>query len=126
MMDVTDVLRDRMNEPAGLQRMVSLSIAAHVALFAALFFAPAGWLGHSSEPETVMTITLGGGTGPSNGGMTAMAARPIQAVTPPPEVKRPEPVRRPVQKTPEMTVQAPKPVKSRGEGHARKVREGHA
>jgi TonB family protein len=115
MMDVTDVLRDRMHEPAGLQRMVSLSIAAHVAVFAALFFAPSGWLGRSSEPETVMTITLGGWSGPSNGGMTAMAARPIQAVTPPevkrPEIKRPEPPRPPVEKTPEMTMPVPKPAK---------------
>ena len=35
-MDVTDVLRDRMQTPAGLQRMISVSIAAHVVLAAAL------------------------------------------------------------------------------------------
>ena len=30
-MDVTDVLRDRMQEPSGLQGMAAVSIAAHVA-----------------------------------------------------------------------------------------------
>ena len=104
MMDVTDVLRDRMHEPAGLQRMVSLSVAVHVALFAALFFAPGIWPGRSTEPPaTVMTITLGGGNGPSNGGMTSMGGRAVQAATPP-EVKRVEPVRPPAAKAPEMTV----------------------
>ena len=63
--ELLDVLRDRMHEPAGLQRMVSLSVAVHVALFAALFFAPGIWPGRSTEPPaTVMTITLGGGNGP--------------------------------------------------------------
>src|SRR4051794_18755521 len=79
MMDVTDVLRDRMNEPDGLQRMVSLSVAAHVGLLATLFLAPGGWLGRPKEtPETVMTITLGGGSGPPNGGMTSIGGRPVQ------------------------------------------------
>ena len=39
-MDVTDVLRDRMQTPAGLQRMVSVSVAVHLALAAALIVAP--------------------------------------------------------------------------------------
>jgi periplasmic protein TonB len=113
MMDVTDVLRGRMQEPAGLQRMVSLSVAVHVAFFAALFFAPGGWLGRQTQPpETVMTITLGGGSGPSNGGMTSIGGRPIQTATPKPEVKRPEPVRPPAAKAPEMTLPAPKLIKA--------------
>jgi protein TonB len=112
MMDVTDVLRDRMHEPAGLQRMVTLSVAVHVALVVALFLAPAAWGGRSTEPPaTVMTITLGGGSGPSNGGMTAIGGRPVQIATPLPAVKRPEPVRPPAAKAPEMTLPAPKPVK---------------
>jgi TonB family protein len=115
MMDVTDVLRDRMQEPAGLQRMVSLSVAAHVMVFAAMLVAPGGWLGRSmAPPETVMTISLGGGSGPSNGGMTSMGGRPVQVATPRPEVKRPEPVRPPAPeaKAPEMALPEPKPVKA--------------
>src|SRR5579872_238064 len=112
-MEVTDVLRDRMQEPAGLQRMASLSILAHATGVILLVFA-GGLLGRSADaPQTVMTITLGGGNGPANGGMTAMGGRPVQQAEPPPEVKRPEPVRPPAAKAPEMTVPVPKakPVK---------------
>ncbi len=35
LMDVTDILRDRMQTPAGLQRMISVSIAVHALLAAA-------------------------------------------------------------------------------------------
>ena len=34
-MDVTDVLRDRMQAPDGLQRMVAVSLAVHIVLVAA-------------------------------------------------------------------------------------------
>ena len=42
-MDVTDVLRDRMQEPAGLQRMIVASVGAHVLLTAAIFLSPCAW-----------------------------------------------------------------------------------
>jgi len=107
-MDVTDVLRDRMQEPAGLQRMVTVSVFVHVVVVAFVLVAPTKWFGSSSdEPQTVMTISLGGGNGPSSGGMTSMGGRPVQAETPP-EVKRPEPVRPPAAKAPEMTLPVPK------------------
>lgn len=103
-MEVTDVLRDRTNEPGGLGRMVTVSTAAHAALVAALFLFQ-GQLFHRSveAPREIMTITLGGGAGPENGGMTAMGGRPVQAEAPP-EVKQPEPVRPPAAKAPEMVV----------------------
>ena len=83
-MEVTDVLRDRMQRPGGLQRTITLSAGAHLALAGALVFAPGGLLQHRSRPNTVMTISLGGGgTGPENGGMTAMGGRPVQEVKPP-------------------------------------------
>jgi protein TonB len=106
-MDVTDVLRDRMHEPGGLQRMVVLSVLVHAAAMAMVVLAPGGWLSqHASEPKTVMTISLGGGNGgPSNGGMSEIGGRAVQAVTPP-EAK-PEPLRPPAAKTPEMTVPIP-------------------
>ena len=43
-MDVTDILRDRMQEPAGLQKMVSVSLLLHGALIAGLLLAPRGLL----------------------------------------------------------------------------------
>ena len=106
-MDVTDVLRDRMGEPAGLQYMAVVSVAAHVVLFGVFMLAPAKWLmSQSAEPATVMTITLGGGgDGPQNGGLTTMGGRPVQAETPP-DARR-EAVRPPAAAAPEMTVPAP-------------------
>ena len=41
-MDVTDILRDRLQEPAGLQKMVSVSLLLHGALIAGLLLAPRG------------------------------------------------------------------------------------
>jgi TonB family protein len=113
-MDVTDVLRDRMQTPAGLQRMISVSVAAHLALAAALIVARGGLLTRHDVPPTLMTISLSGSARPENGGMTALGGRPVQAVTPPEEASKREAARPPAAKTPEMTVPLPnaKPVKA--------------
>jgi TonB family protein len=112
--EVTDILRDRMDEPSGLQSMVMVSIAAHVAVFAVFMLAPGKWLSaQSSQPATVMTITLGGGgEGPQNGGLTAMGGRPVQTETPPDAPR--EAIRPPAAAAPEMTVPTPgaKPAKA--------------
>lgn len=106
-MDVTDILRDRMQEPSGLQRMVVVSIAGHVVFLVAFILAPGAWLSRKAEePRTVMTISLGGeGEGPRNGGFTTMGGRPVQAQTPP--AARPEAVRPPAAKAPDMTLPTP-------------------
>ena len=105
-MDVSDVLRDRMNAPTGLDRMVAASLIAHAVLLAGFVVAPGEWLdARKAAPKTVMTISLGGGNeGPLNGGMTSLGGRAVQEVKPPDEPKRPEPVRPPAAKVPEMTV----------------------
>lgn len=105
-MEATDILRDRMQEPAGLQPMVSASVAVHVAL-AAVILARGGLLHHDEAAKTVMTISLSGSEGPANGGMTTLGARPVQAVTPPEDTPTRETARPPAAKTPEMTVPAP-------------------
>jgi len=104
--DVSDVLRDRTHEPAGLESMATLSILAHGVFIASLLLAPGLWRQRAADtPASVMVITLGGGaSGPSSGGMTSMSARPIQEVKPPEEASKPEPVRPPATKTPEMTL----------------------
>lgn len=116
MTDVTDVLRDRMQSPGGLQRMLTVSVAVHVVAAAALVLAPNGLLRrHAETPPTVMTISLGGGgEGPENGGMTTMGGRPVQAVAPPEELPKREAPRPPAAKAPEMTMPLPnaKPVKN--------------
>lgn len=115
-MDVTDVLRGRMYEPAGLQKALALSMTVHTVFVAGLFLAPSRWLERPQErPRSVMTISLGGGGGPRSGGMTAMGGRPVQVQTPPEEPKPREPIRVPAAKTPEMTVPLPnaKPARMR-------------
>jgi TonB family protein len=147
MMDVTDVLRDRTAQPAGLQRMVTVSMLVHGLLIAGLLFAPRGFLTHRSEVDRkVMTISLGGAgtTGPQNGGLTAIGGRPVQVQTPPEEKPKPEAIRPPAVKAPEMTAPvasakptkakiAPQPVKQapdeargRTPTHGAEVREGSA
>ena len=105
-MEVTDVLRDRMHEPTGFQQMAVVSVLAHGSLAALLILAPGGWLSQRVEtPREVMTISLAAGTpGPTSGGMTAIGGKPVQVVTPPEEVKKPEPIRAPAAKAPEMTI----------------------
>src|SRR5262245_9292745 len=104
-MDVSDILRDRMHEPAGLQRMVAVSIAAHVLFAAALLLTPARFLGREAEaPRTIMTISLAGGGTADSGGMTPMGGRAVQVQTSPEEATKPQPVRPPAAKAPEMVL----------------------
>jgi len=108
-MDVTDVLRDRMQPPDGLQRMVAVSILLHAAAVLLLWLAPARWLASSEAPRTVMTISLGtGGEGPQSGGMTAAGGRPVQAPTPPDEPPKREAPRPPAARAPDMTMPLPR------------------
>jgi TonB family protein len=105
-MDVTDILRDRMHEPAGLQRMMGVSVLMHVALVLGLLFAPRGLLSRAAgAPPPIMTITLGGGgSGPQNGGMTPVGGRSVQAPPPPETAARRDVASPPAPKTPEMTL----------------------
>jgi len=106
-MEVTDILRDRMHTPAGLQKMISLSIAVHLAVAALIVVGRGGLFPRHDVAPTLMTISLSGSAGPENGGMTALGGRPVQAVTPPDEPPKREAVRAPAAKTPEMTMPLP-------------------
>jgi TonB family protein len=105
-MTVTDILRDRMREPDGLQRTTAISIAMHAVLVAAVIFMPGGLLSRAVDaPKTVMTISLGGsGEGARSSGMTTIGGRPVQTTEP---AEKREAVRPPAAKAPEMTI--PKP-----------------
>jgi protein TonB len=111
-MDVSDVLRDRLHEPSGLSGMLSASLFVHGAVVALVLFAPANWMFRKAEPpKNVMTISLGGtGAGPANGGMTAAAARAVQAEVPPEDLKKREAVRAPAAQAPEMVIPTTKTV----------------
>jgi TonB family protein len=103
-MDVTDVLRGRMHQPAGLQRMAAVSALVHGAALAALVLAPGNMFSsRPTETRSVMTISLGEGTpGPTNSGLTNIGGRPVQVEKPPEAPK--EALRPPAAKAPEMTI----------------------
>jgi TonB family protein len=105
-MDVTDVIRDRTQEPPGLQATIIVSALMHAVFLAVVVLGSGGLFGERADrSRAVMTISLGGGNGgPENGGMTSIGGRPVQAVRPPEEIKRPEPIRAPAIRTPIMTL----------------------
>jgi len=109
-MEVSDVLRERMQEPSGLRLTSLVSLLFHSLLAAGLVYGPIRWLPRAAaENKPVMTITLGGaGTGPKSGGLTAIGGRPVQTTEPPP--LKAEPIRAPAAKVPEMTTAPPKVV----------------
>jgi TonB family protein len=105
MWEVSDVLRDRGHEPAGLERMAVVSVALHALLVGLLAFGSGRWLSREvAVPATVMTITLGGAAGPQTGGTEQAGGRPVQAETPPAEPVRRAAVRPPAARTPDMTL----------------------
>ena len=91
---VTGVLLERARHDTGLPRMVTASLAGHIALIAVLAAASAiGGRTREADLRDVMTISLGGAPGPNAGGMTMMGspARP-RAAAPPEAAKKPSPV----------------------------------
>jgi TonB family protein len=109
MSHVSDVLRDRMAEPGGFERMATVSVVAHGVLIAMVLFAPGSWSARNNDPQPVMFISLGGGAaGPTSGGQTALGGRAVQEVRPVEEKPLREAPHAPAAKTPEMTLPDPK------------------
>ena len=74
---VSEVLIARSARTDGLSSMLSASAIAHIVLLGVFVFLPAAWFGaESKQPETVMTISLGGPIGEDKSGLT-----PITSVT---------------------------------------------
>jgi protein TonB len=105
---VADVLINRAPEPAGMRRMVVISVGAHVVLTAAFLMMPSLAPREESERD-LMTISLGGAPGPSVGGMTPMGGRAVQEPTT--EPTRRQTMTPPAPKTPEMTLPTRTPSK---------------
>jgi TonB family protein len=100
---IDDLLVARSREPEGLRPMVVGSVAAHIGLIAIFIYMPDAWRGEVNEPaRTVMTISLGGASGPRAGGLTPMGGRTIQAPQPLEPVSRAE--TRPAVKPPDMAL----------------------
>lgn len=102
---VTAILIDRAREARGLTPMLAWSIVLHVLVAVAMVFGPGRWLGGpvTQVPRVVMSVSLGGGRGPDNGGSNPLGGRPVQQSVPAPAA-RPQPVQPPAARTPEMTV----------------------
>jgi protein TonB len=84
MESTTDILRERAKTPGGLGPAYSIALAGHAVLVAAMLVWPSGFLSSPGAEElpNVVTISLGGPAGPSSGGETALAARPVQVPLP--------------------------------------------
>ncbi len=106
---VTAVLLDRQSAGHRLRPMVACSLAAHALALAAIVFGPVGLMPASGAraPRVVMSVSLGGSSGPANGGANPLGGRPVQQVAKAVE-KRPQPLRPPAAKAPLMSVPAPK------------------
>ncbi len=120
---VTSVLVERAHDVQGLPRMVTISLAAHGVLIAALIVIPVLGPSRSAQDlQSVMTISLGGVPGPQAGGMTMMSrpsqgiatlpapAKPTKVIMPPttkpPAMVLPEPAAKPVRPTPRQPVRS--------------------
>jgi TonB family protein len=103
----------RQREPEGLRKMMVVSGIGHVVAIAAFVVLP--WLVGAKEqqPEVVMEISLPGAPGPATGGMSSLGGRPVQKVEPKPELPKPEPVRPPAAKTPDVVEPIAKPTPPR-------------
>jgi TonB family protein len=106
---VTSVLIDREAATRRLSPMVAGSLMLHLLLGAAVVFGPGRWLPETTAraPKVIMSVSLGGSSGPVNGGSNPLGGRPVQEVARAPEA-RPQPLRPPAEKT-RMTVPVPMP-----------------
>ena len=109
MESTSQILRARAATEDGLARTYALSVAGHVVLIAVIIFWPSGFLSSPARDVTAdaMQISLGGPAGPSQGGQTALASRPVQEVLPLVEAQQPEWIQPPAPAPPEMTVPTP-------------------
>ena len=82
---VSEILAVRAMPETGFSRSVTGSIMVHFTGVVALFLAHQYVLAHPQVAPKVMTITLGGSTGPRSTGMTSASARPEDEVAPQPK-----------------------------------------
>lgn len=108
MQSTTEVLQARVAVNEGLGRTYALSFAGHAVLVAVLLLFPSGFF--SADPEVmadVMTISLGGPVGPSQGGETALTAQPVQEIVPAQEAEQEQWVQPPAPAPPEEVLAVP-------------------
>jgi len=79
----SDVIAARRGAEVTLTPTLVWSVAAHVALVAAIWLAPSR--SSSQTPRLVMTVSLSGAPGPRVGGLTPMGGREVQPTPEPPK-----------------------------------------
>ena len=108
MESTTDVLRARAAVHESLAQTYLVSLGGHVVLVGVLLFFPTGlFIGDPDIMADVMTISLGGSLGPSQGGETALAAQPVQEVIPVDEADQDVWIQPPAPAPPEETIAVP-------------------
>lgn len=114
---LADVLADRARKPGGLNRILAASFSVHIGSIVVALLVSRLWLSAEKQAPKLMTVTLtAGAEGPRSTGMTALGARPVEQVAPPP--KRPEPIKPVPPKNDAMTVPVkpkPEPAKPKAE-----------
>ena len=95
----SDVIAARRGAQVTLTPTLVWSLAAHVALVAAIWLAPSR--SSNQTPRLVMTVSLGGAPGPKAGGLTQMGGREV-----PPTPEPPKPTPRPPAPPPSRSVAA--------------------
>ncbi|HYN08627.1 MAG TPA: TonB C-terminal domain-containing protein [Vicinamibacterales bacterium] len=106
---VDDVIAMRGLDVRGLNRMMSVSLAVHVAALLVLFVVPRDWIGKQKVNPILMSISLDAPEGDKTGGMNPAPPRPIEKEAPTP--KRPEPIRPAAPKSDVMAVPTKTPPK---------------
>ena len=128
---VSEVLADRARDAAPLSRMVMLSLAAHVALIAAVTFLPRA-ASLAPDDRHVMTLVFGGAEGPDQG-RNPTSAKKIQEVAPdpakprddaPPAATKPEMIEPLKTAPPAKTAAKPEPPKTAPQLQGRKPTQG--
>lgn len=95
---VSDILASRARDEAGLSKLVAYSLAAHLALGAAVALVPPGWFNTIPVEPELMVISLGGATGPSTTGTAPIAGKRVDQVV---EPNRPAPPKPPATAKPD-------------------------
>ena len=100
-----DRLRQRIETSDRLSLTFGLSLVGHLVIMIGLMLFPSGVFSESDPDaaDAVMNVSLGGPSGPTSGGQTALAAQPVQEVLPLEEADRPEWIQPPAPAPPEVT-----------------------
>ena len=97
-------MSERANDGDDLRRTLAVSVGAHLVAVVALLAGPGLSVDPPESEPVSMSIRLGGPDGPGEGGLTPLGGRPIQAVIPLMEARRPQWTQPPADTAPDAVV----------------------